>query len=480
MDEPNLPRCLVVEDEVGLSAFLTGLPEDLVSVNASAGRASRLLRAQPWRVISVDLRTVGLDHLLETHSSLMLLDSRMPLTKRFVFSGFRTSEQGMSAIFKGGRESFWVLAKGAQNKVEGVTATATPLGWIALMLHFLGEDCSTPFKGLAHEAQKFLYALAEANPQATLPWARSYWQQAVRYLPQPLAEAAQRYNEAAKPLPSSNDVELSREGLLALNDFREWSLWLAAAQTAVVLRQQGKLKNAMPSDGNEGMRVVQDWLEQQLAPLAALPSQAPGALAWRNHLGMYKRTDGRHQSWESKALSASEALRKLRNDGVHGLKPKQWAESGVRGLGELMDMASFWANCPLLTLVQQKEDGRWRARALWGKEPMDMDLPKELKAPATGLDPERVYQLLWWFPADGPADADEALRLGEPQPVLVDWWPYLRGVPNTQLGVREWVLLTQPERGSGGDRWHAQGLGGTLRKLALTPDERQALTQADA
>jgi hypothetical protein len=474
-------RWLVIEDDEDLIQSLEKLDVQPFLAKGFA-EAIVAMRSHPYHCISFDLNLPrnSKDAHLSRQFGLDLLGLMLPMVKKVVFTGFRSSEEGLNTLFKGGKDDFWVLSKGGQNKVEGMTATATPLGWTALMLHFLGLDGAKHLGGLANEAQKFLHRLEETNRQATLPWARSYWQQGVRYLPQPLAEAAQRYNEAVKPLPPpSSDVELSREGLLALNDFREWALWFAAAQTAVLLRQQGKLKSALRPDGSEGTRVAHDWVDQQLAQLAALPPQAPGALAWRNHLGMYTRTDGKHQAWESKALSASEVLRKLRNEGVHGLKPKQWAESAVRDLGDLMDMASFWANCPLLTQVR-REGGRWRARALLGKEHMDMDLPKQLKAPATGLDPERVYQLLWWFPADSPAAADEALRLGEPQPVLVDWWPYLRGAFNTHLGAREWVLLTQPDRGGSGDRWLAQALNGSFRKPTLTPAERQALTQADA
>lgn len=473
-------RVLIVEDDVGISGSMAQFAPDHENKWVFLGSCEQALRAihlAPWRVVSIDLLTPGRGTLLSTTSSLELIAQGGTLARKLVYTGFRTTEDGMAAIEFGGAQDFWVIAKGARNVVEGRTAIASPLGWCALMLQLMGQPLPPEWGPLRQEAQRFVEALRRVKPTATEPWQRSYWPLAARHLPQPLAEAAARYVSAIANDTVGDEVLLGREGLLALNDFREWTIWLAAAQTAVILRQQTALERPIGADSGDSATSAQLWIDQQLKALCRLPPQTPGALAWRNYLGVVEQpgSGDRGGFFFSQALQALDELRKMRNQGVHGLKPRPMAEHRLDMLPPVMDLASHWANNPLLIQVR-REQGRWRAKALCGKEPVDRDLPEDLEVPGKGVDAGHVYQLVWRFLGEALADVKDLDKLGKPVPVLLDWWPYLRWHFNADLGVSEGLLLTRPERGGPG-QWQAQGFSGTLRKPVLSERERDALTR---
>ena len=468
---------LVIEDDQELLKVLVKLtPEAEKLPPASRADVARsLLLARPQRVISFDLGMSDGRGIVSTSTGAeLLVQSRHPLSKALVYTGYRESQDGMNAIYEAGERALWVLAKGAKNEVQGRVATATPLGWCALMLHLQGYPLPDAWGILKEEAQVFLASLAKKNPLATEAWPRSFWRQAAIHLPQPLAEAADRYREA---VDHSTDVPLlAREGLLALNDLREWLVWFCASQTAVILRASAALNAA--AERGLGLGDAHDWLSRQLQPLHALPPTAAGAVSWRNHLGVYTRPGPKGaDAFESLGLDALEALRQKRNVNVHGLRPIRMPESDLTMLPTLMDLASYWASNPLLTQVR-REGGRWRAKALCGKEPGDRELPDDLAGLGTGwqADPNRVYQLVWRFSGQGPAEHGSWASLGTPTPVLLDWWPYLRLAFNRELGRAEPMLLTGPER-PGSRHWHAQTFSGALRKPELTHEEAASLTQ---
>lgn len=472
-------KCLIIEDE---EIIYTHLPSERKSqfyqLITYGGSAFSWLHAAPWRLVSHDIRLPEKSgDLLNGKAGIRFLEYPRPLTRQLVYTGFRTSEEGLSAADFGGKHDFWVIAKGARNEVNGRTAIASPLGWVALMRHLLGEP--QPDGPLRQEAQDFLDDLQKVKPTATEPWHRAYWRIAPHHLPQPLAEAAARYAAAcADPTrPATSDVTVDRNGLLALNDFREWSLWLAAAQTAVILRQSRPLERAPNREGT-GAAAAHAWLTQQLRALHTLARthpEVPGATAWSNYLGITEQpgVSGRNAVWYSVALDAMEELRRSRNQGVHGLKRHAFAEADLP-LPALMDLASHWANNPLLSQVR-REQGRWRAKAMCGKDWIDRDLPAELDDQP--VDAGHVYQLVWRFPAGDLSAQDPLDRLGTPKPALLDWWPYLRWELNRDSGQRECVLLTQPRDSHDDSRWHAQGFSGTNRLLTLSTPERAALTR---
>jgi hypothetical protein len=443
--------------------------------------AQTLLAFFPWRLVSHDLNLPKISGGgLNMGAGLTLFNNPRPLTRKLVYTGFRTTEEGMSAIDIGGTQDFWVLGKSARNEVTGRTAVASPLGWTALMRHLLGEP--QPEGPLRQEAQEFLEALERVKPSATEPWARAYWRLAARHLPQPLAEAAARYEAAAQVAgghASAGEIAVDRNGLLALNDFREWTLWLAAAQSAIILRQVRPLERA-PNRLGSGAGAAHEWLTQQLRALhllARTQPEVPGAAAWCNYLDIVEQpgVSSRGAIWHSAALDAMDVLRQARNQGVHGLKPRSVPEAELQ-LPAMMDLASHWANNPLLSHVR-REQGRWRAKVMSGKDWVDRDLPEGLKLPPHGIEAGHVYQLVWHFPSGNPGAQDLVDRLGVPKPALLDWWPYLRWELNRESGQRECVLLTQPKDSVDDSRWQAQGFAGTPRLLTLSTVERTALTQ---
>lgn len=470
----NQNRLLVIEDEDSIAKHMSPKLGDCIR---SAELARRATVTKPWRTISIDLNTPSASGLFGTEFSIQIGSQPLPLIRKIFYTGFRTTDAALIAAHLGGQHDFWVIGKSARNEVSfpSRTAIASPLGWIALIRHLLGQP--QPDGPLRQEAQQFLDKLQKAKPTATEPWHRAYWRIAPKHLPQPLAEAAARYaaSIAHQNTAAAGEVAVDRNGLLALNDFREWTLWLAAAQTAVILRQSRPLQRVPNRDGN-GPLAARDWLTQQLRPIHALAPEIPGALAWRNYLGITEQPglSSRGSVWHCTALDAMEHLRGFRNQAVHGLKRHTFAETDL-SLPAMMDLASHWANNPLLSEVR-REQGRWRAKAMCGPDWIDRDLPEDLED--RPVEVGHVYQLVWCFPNGAPDTQAPPDHLGPPKPALLDWWPYLRWELNRETGQRECVLLTQPKDSHDDSRWHAQGFSGTARLLTLSTPERAALTRS--
>lgn len=480
---------LVIEDDPvlqeGLEAHYKSSARQMAK-NAQDARA--LLLSYPYRCISFDLALPRSGHepLVETTVGLNLRSHELPLARKIVYTGYRQMQDGLIALVQSGQGGFVVLEKAAFSEAQGQTGYADPLVWCALQLHLLGHELPQKWDPqLRDEAQKFISDLENVQPLALEPWLKAYWRLAAEHLPQPLAEAAARYVQDRPPDKGSQAGLLKREAVLALNDFREWALWLAAAQSAVLLRAGAQgFEHMHTAKGITGITItVQNWLKHQLPALLGLSANVPGALAWQHYMGL-QAASASVSLPSSLALNAFDELRQVRNEVVHGLKPQPIAQEKIKGLENIMDLASFWANNPLVTQVR-REHGCWRAKALRGPyaDGVLLKLPDDVQWPSPqGPEPDRVYQWLWCFDTDDGTSAASDSTGQEPRSVraravMVDWWPYLRWVYRRESSTNELVLLTYPhvqrER-----FWHGRSLSGQDILVQVTEQEASALTRA--
>lgn len=462
-------RLLVIEDQEPLLGQMCQLlTENFKKIESVVARidvarfadfARSILLSAPHRVVSFDLGIAGSSKSAATSASnggRVLSEAYLPLTKKVVFSGYVYTNKGLRSAMMAGDRRFVMLSKGAQTLVSQDDETqtiASPGAWADVMAYLYGVP-----EGNLHEHAFIRQLKSEMATQgltaAMQPWFDAYWKRAQDYLPRPLAEAAFGFERARER------NGMGSEAVLALNDFREWALTLARAQTAVVLRA-GAGRAAMPllcRDRMEALRAMEPWLSQAAGQINPA---TPGGLAWLNYLGSNgKRTQFR-------AIAAMDALHKFRNQDVHGTKGRREHNAApLRDmLAPVMDMASFWADCPLLVNLRP-EAGQWIADTVWGRSRGERStLPDGTRVPPPSNS--HAYQVLWQF------DSEVVHEAPPPKPVLVDWWPWLRYELNPASGLREPLLLSHPvaELRSGARRWVALFLSGEATELTVAASD---------
>lgn len=344
-------------------------------------------------------------HIMQEAGSLLL--------PQFVLSGFLGGPGGLSAARISGRLEAQLFSKSPGDGLDhGDAPPLSAQDWARLVGFSLGLAGDEGLPAKVHEANRPLNAL-QYRPE--------YWRRASQQLPDPLAHAAQIIFA---------DWNCKQESTLRSADrYAEWTLRLAWAQTAVLLRALG---GAVCSTLNNNRRYSKeteflDWLEKGKQTLLCCPS-------WQAHLTLTER--GTTDLAESLKI-----LRQKRNSSAHSTRDQSAREPLWRSLDThlltIMDIAAFWAQFPLFGRVTQRTGG-WEATAIRGTARVgpSLVLPENtfLRSPPD----EHVFQRV-------PVEID-----GQIEWRTLNWYPWLQFLPDADFAAERVWLLSHKQRD---DRW---------------------------
>lgn len=421
---PHPFRILVIEDnpnwhEPMRLALESNQGKAIEAVMASDARKARDALAR-WRfhLVSHDLHISALpgDSLKTEVGTDLLEEAGALLLPQFVLSGYLGGPGGLSAARVSGRLDAQLFSKAPGEGLDHREAPPlTAQGWAELVAFALGlaEEETLP------ESVRETY---RDRPTTPLQYRPEYWRRAGQALPDPLARAAQSIHA---------DWERKQESTLqAAYRFGEWTLRLAWAQTAVLLRELGRpVRSGLADDKvSEKERELLAWLDKKAGPELLC---APG---WRAHLGLM----GRGVDDLAEALRT---LRLKRNQMAHSLRDLPAAEDFWQSLDgpilAVMDMAAYWAQFPLFGRAIQRTGG-WEATAIRGTARMGPSIRLPLETFSRAPDERHVFQRL-------PLEIDGRIEWR-----TVDWYPWLQFLPDRDYAAyRAWLLSHRTRDG----RW---------------------------
>lgn len=410
---PHPFRVLIVEDNPNwhepMKRALERNFEDAVHCEIAPDLAEARKQLASWRyqLISHDLHIpVVFGDSLDTSVGTNLMEQAGALTSmQLVLSAYMAGPGGLNAVRVSGRLEAPLFTKAPGESIDPSSAPALDAqGWADVVGHALG---------LCDEACLPDSVRHSSIAPITLQYRPEYWRRAANHLPDALARAAQVIH---------GEWQQKQENTLrALYRFSEWSLRLAWAQTAVLMRALGMPVRSHLRD--DTVKPMEDellvWLAHGKQALLEVP-------AWRAHLGL----TGRGSADLAEALKT---VRLQRNQSAHSLRDLTAADAIWTDLDPsilvLMDIAAFWSQYPLFGRAVQRMAG-WEASAIQGTARAGR--PLSLPADTFGRvrpDDRRVFQRVPFV--QGGAVTWRTL----------DWYPWLQFLPDKDYAAyRAWLL----------------------------------------
>lgn len=441
-------RCLIVEDDDGWYPYLKDSLSELLGARAvietaqDVGAAKKKLRRHYFHGVSFDLGMPGGDddEYPDASKGANLFNSAfLPVSAEFIFSAYLSSDAGEYAREVATRRSSASLTK----SLSGISNFSyiprlSAQDWadfVAARLRGPRPDfCSR------EDAAKHWICRDWGRDPRAMPYLASYWRDAGKFLPPPLALFAKDLAEPLSHLDDQGDPQLlDMRALHNLNQFREWTLQLLWTQCVVLLRRAGKaIDTRLLADSartsNPTDPIIRKYKDLQVWRSEEAVRAAP-ALRSHWHWDEEDRLD---------ILAASDRLRDWRNKAAHG-RPKEnyagdWPQIQAAVL-TLMDAAATWAH-HWLYAEPRTEQGRWQGARLTGAAlPWSRHDLGDLNHHPAG-ERNSVFQKLW---------VQKEEKLGA---ILLDWYPWLLMAADEETGQSVPWLVTHPVEGSGSaPRW---------------------------
>lgn len=402
-------RVLIIEDQPLQSERIKKSLEERggeglaleVSIAADAGAVTQALRRTCFHVITIDLSIPNRKGQLpgpEVGEDIIEQDYQ-PLAVKLIYSGENESHAGQRIAEHAVEMGFHRFKKSIVTDLCGYPPLVTTNDIAALISRGLSERAETTDGD-------------DELSRVQLPSYRiNYWQRATTLLPVPFCTAAQDLRTAALGHASAQTMQ-------AADQFRQYVLRMAWAECAVMLRSAG-VQVHPPTHHDDTLEpqlaAMRSWVESQRGIFKCFP-------LWRSCL----RAGGGPQGQPMEYFDDS---RRWRNALAHTKRLVQdwvpmFAEADA-ALLPLMDIASYWASCPLWFDVQLDRQASWSGRPVQGSALIP---PRKRIAdpPAVALRGDHVVQRIWRVDADTALTKRDQDNSQLPTPLWIDWYPYVR------------------------------------------------------
>ena len=402
-------RILIIEDESLQSERIRRNLEECekgglaleIAVADCADAANQALRRQCFQAISIDL---GLPK-IKGHAS------GPQIGEEIVEQDYQSL--AIKLIYTGENESF---------AGQRIAERAAELGFRRYMKSIVTDPSVYPPRVSPKDiAELMIRSLSGSTRKASrddvlfpleLPSFRSnYWDRASQQLPAPLCTAAQDLRTAVV-------VGAESQSIGAADQFRQYVLRMAWAQLAVILRSAG-VHIDPPSHYEDNLEpqlaVLRRWIEDERSVLKNVP-------LWRSCLGV-------EGAPREQYLEYFDDSRRWRNSLAHTKRIIQdWIpifEEADTALLALMNVASFWANCPLWFDVQLDRQGSWSGRPLQSNALVPAR-KRFAGSPDILLNRNHVVQQIWRVSETLEVKHANTGNRHLPMPAWIDWYPYVR------------------------------------------------------